>query len=164
MVCDEVSLHEINFRDVTETPGIILFLPLFITSARTGQREVTGTTRSQAGQTSLNSWDKYKLAHIHNHFLLMQAEWSCLLKTISLVPVLCLLCPPGLRYLFPSTSLCSFLPLSSKHALVSPIWREKTPNPWLHLSFRLLPSSLAFNLSFLKAGYPLAGSSTWFPV
>lgn len=125
----------------------------------------TGTTRSQAGQTSLNSWDKYKLAHIHNHFLLlMQAEWSCLLKTISLVPVLCLLCPPGLRYLFPSTSLCSFLPLSSKHALVSPIWREKTPNPWLHLSFRLLPSSLAFNLSFLKAGYPLAGSSTLFPV
>lgn len=118
--------------------------------------------------TSWNSWDKYKLAHIPSHFLPFLSSAGVLPpKGDYLHPVLIPL-PSSLHYLllclqpFPTVFILYHL-----NIFQSLIWRGKqnqTKQPWLHSSFQVLLSSLAFYLSFLNAGYPLAGSSALFPV
>ena len=55
-------------KPLVQSPETCLF-HLIITNAGTGQRQVTSITSNQSGQTSVNSWDKYKFAYIHNYFL-----------------------------------------------------------------------------------------------
>ena len=98
-----------------ETPCTVtrdLSLPSYITNAGTGQRQVTSITSNQSGQTSVNSWDKYKFAYIHNYFLpfLSPNADSGPSSQIHLVfiPVHWFLCPPDFIIYFPWPHLTVF--------------------------------------------------------